>query len=169
MLVPYCSLKAYPLLSVCIECLSFTFYFFSSFFFLFLIDVFVLWYLVLDITNRMVTEDAALAACHRNCQAWRELRCNTQASGDGTNEDVDFQDPVAVLPSVRDAFVWLCQLHNEAFQNSGEGQRRCSEPVPVALRSADHLQVLVVGSLHLVGTVLSVIRDSCSAEDGAGS
>eukprot|EP00117_Sycon_ciliatum_P030195 scpid50380/ scgid23866/ Folylpolyglutamate synthase, mitochondrial; Folylpoly-gamma-glutamate synthetase; Tetrahydrofolylpolyglutamate synthase len=115
----------------------------------------------IDMTNRMVTSDGVMALCRKNQSAWNTLHEQATPAPPEDSTDPGCRPVTAVLPCVQDALFWLCRHQNDAFQLTGP---QPDTRLPAALQSADHVQVLVVGSLHLVGTALAVLRDCCNID-----
>ncbi|XP_074655770.1 folylpolyglutamate synthase, mitochondrial-like isoform X2 [Tubulanus polymorphus] len=88
-----------------------------------------------DQTNYNTSAESQEARCSKNRNAWVGL--NEQKTDPGLNPIL-----TEIKPSVSDALKWITEV-----SSSGDN----------ALRSCDHIQILITGSLHLVGCSLLLI------------
>jgi folylpolyglutamate synthase len=158
----------------------------------FLIEVTCLKYLstLPDQMNLMTTKDSQHLRCMKNKNAWVTLQADSscvklqeptqdnagidlnldcvdgiETSQTTPPDDCDLQKHdtsyVEVFPSVSDSLQWILQ--------GIVSKETDSEPylayVPPSLKDADHIQVLVVGSLHLIGCALKVLDPTMNDRD----
>ncbi|XP_066961993.1 folylpolyglutamate synthase, mitochondrial-like [Macrobrachium rosenbergii] len=138
-----------------------------------------------DQTNYTISKDQMHLRCERQRNSWirlvREFRKNNavhENHDDATSENINLNEycgetdfnyserlpatdvPSIIFPCILDALVWLscgrCQsLHSELVIPP-------AFPPPEQLREASQVQILVTGSLHLVGGLLGVIDPGLS-------
>ncbi|XP_014782935.1 folylpolyglutamate synthase, mitochondrial isoform X1 [Octopus bimaculoides] len=118
-----------------------------------------------------VTTHDANKVCQTNENFWRNLQCN-RSCGDKDkflnnnnkynepnqqpNSDVVAESETHVFESIHDCIFWCSQGKDKALN-----KRLSIQPsMPSILEEADHVQILVTGSLYLVGGVLTIFKDS---------
>lgn len=103
-------------------------------------------------SRRPVAADDALEHCYHNRASFHQLLADRRRTGQ-TGMRVD--TPNLVLANVADALNY-CGRGKDGIVN-----QHCLESdlpaLPKILEEADHVQVLVTGSMHLVGTCLIVL------------
>ena len=117
-----------------------------------------------DLTNFMVTRDNQLQWCVENQRVWIALRgaefpghANPQSNR--TNNDsamengFDDGEQSALFASVSQAISWLVAGTDPLIPPSSTG----GYPLPGFISEAKRIQVLVCGSLHLVGITMKVL------------
>ncbi|XP_044174437.1 folylpolyglutamate synthase, mitochondrial-like isoform X1 [Acropora millepora] len=117
-----------------------------------------------DLTNFMVTRDNQLQWCVENQRVWIALRgaefpghANPQSNF--TNNDsamengFDHDEQSALFASVSQAISWLVAGTDPLIPPSSTG----GYPLPGFISEAKRIQVLVCGSLHLVGITMKVL------------
>lgn len=105
-----------------------------------------------DNTFRSVTVEEQCATAAANSHAWTAL-CSQHKSPGAIPSKGDTHG--RVFRSIREALDWLSSAHSSTSP--------VSPPPPPALAAAGHVQVLVTGSLHLVGDVMEVL--GCTIDD----
>jgi len=95
-----------------------------------------------DQQNFTTTSQAQLARCQEQLEVWGWL----QAARGGPA-------PALAIPCINDALLWVAGGREGALRGEFSGPR-----APPGLRGAGLVQVLVTGSLHLVGGVLAAIQ-----------
>ncbi|XP_036357366.1 folylpolyglutamate synthase, mitochondrial-like isoform X2 [Octopus sinensis] len=125
---------------------------------------------ITDQLKHAVTTQDANKVCQTNENFWRNLWCN-KSCGDKDkflnnnkynepnqqpNSDVLAESETHVFESIHDCIYWCSQSKDKALN-----KRLSIQPsMPSILEEADHVQILVTGSLYLVGGVLTIFRDS---------
>lgn len=117
-----------------------------------------------DLTNFIVTRDNQLQWCVENQRVWIALRgvefpghANPQSNF--TNNDsamengFDHGEQSALFASVSQAISWLVAGTDPLIPPSSTG----GYPLPGFISEAKRIQVLVCGSLHLVGITMKVL------------
>ena len=115
-----------------------------------------------DQTNFTVSRNREIAWCTQNQLAWlasKGLGFPQTASSIDTSSShlcgvaLESSDETAVFPSISDAIRWIA-CGKEPFI---EKARKGGPEIPAKLAVAEHVQVLVTGSLHLVGGVMKFL------------
>ena len=117
-----------------------------------------------DLTDFMVTRDSQLQCCVENRRVWIALRgaefpghANPESNctnNDSTMENgFDDGEQSALFESVSEAISWLVAGTDPLIPPSSTGDY----PLPGFISEAKRIQVLVCGSLHLVGTTMKVL------------
>ena len=96
-----------------------------------------------DVSNLTVTKDEQNFVCVRNQEAWLKLTGKTLMSDHQTT----------IFPSINEALTWIVHGIDPAFSRPAVYE----PPIPEYLLHAQHLDIAVVGSLHLVGGVLKFL------------
>lgn len=120
-----------------------------------------------DLTNFTVSRDNQLRWCVENQRVWMALRgagfqphadptgnCTEITNGDHVIKNGHDDGPYStIFPCVSQAIHWLLGGRDSLIEEF------CREdlPVPDFIKKASRVQVLVGGSLHLVGTVMKVL------------
>ncbi|XP_032240819.2 folylpolyglutamate synthase, mitochondrial [Nematostella vectensis] len=118
-----------------------------------------------DLTNFTVTRDSQLRHCVENQRCWMALR------GAGFQSHADEEDHLiqnglddgpysTIFPCVAQALRWITAGRDPRIPTNGNN----GIAVPETLTQATRLQVLVTGSLHLVGTALKVLGSDITGE-----
>ena len=93
-----------------------------------------------DQQNFTTTNAAQLERCQQHLEAWKQMdQCSSV--------------PALCIPCINDALLWVA-----AGRDSNLNGNFLGPDVPKDLQSANLVQVLVTGSLHLVGGVLACLR-----------
>ncbi|KAK8380551.1 hypothetical protein O3P69_016861 [Scylla paramamosain] len=132
-----------------------------------------------DQTNYTISRDQAHLRCEQQRNSWIRLIRNQskQESESPNHEDTEMADtsqsegfennlnltssmpasdvPSIIFPCIQDALVWLSCGRDPNL--TGELLTPPAFPPPARLQEATQVQILVTGSLHLVGGVLGVI------------
>ncbi|XP_057317657.1 folylpolyglutamate synthase, mitochondrial-like isoform X2 [Hydractinia symbiolongicarpus] len=110
-----------------------------------------------DIANFNVTRDSRLRLCEQNQKSWLSLNgiLSSDSTIDTNFSQVQENSPEAssistVFPSISSAIKWIAQ-GRDADIGKPEANSPCH---PRTLLDSSHIQVVVTGSLHLVGGVL---------------
>jgi len=115
-----------------------------------------------DQTNFTVTRNQEIAWCTKNQQAWLSSKGlgfpQTSSSIDTSSSHVcgvalEMSSDTAVFPSISDAIRWLACGKDTLIEKARDG----SPEIPPKLAMAEHVQILVTGSLHLVGGVIKFL------------
>ncbi|GAB1597943.1 folylpolyglutamate synthase, mitochondrial-like [Argonauta hians] len=104
-----------------------------------------------------VTSADASKVCQTNEKLWYELQSNKDYD-DKNTQPASNTSPVCkthVFESIYDCIVWCSQGKDKALSK----HLSKISLTPSILTEADHIQVLVTGSLYLVGGVLTVFKD----------
>jgi len=128
-----------------------------------------------DQTNHTTSEKAQLARCQDLLHTWvkiqaEQFRTRLVVSGSGQRSARDSQPgddslpgigmdnavPAVVVPCINDALLWMSQGRDN--QLTSEYSVINNMPVPRDLVEAEQVQILVTGSLHLVGGVLACVQ-----------
>lgn len=108
-------------------------------------------------TNFNVSNETRLKTCEKNFQCWQSLQ-NERLVLENTNNDVistteQSNNIASCFPCVSSAFRWIAR-----GRDANIGQPDLDAPeTPEKLLNAKHTQVVVTGSLHLVGTVMKFL------------
>lgn len=115
-------------------------------------------HLFLDLTNYNITRDSRLKKCDELQQHWEMISYKDVPEEkqehmiDGsTNEHPAVS---AVFPSISSAICWICMGREPGIEIP---HTNACPDYPMVLRESDHVQLLVCGSLHLVGGVLKFL------------
>lgn len=117
-----------------------------------------------DLTNFTVTLDSQLRWCVENQRVWMALRgAGFQAHADPSNDSADTDHVIknghddgpysTIFPCVSQAIRWLLGGRDPHIVPLSPG----GLPLPDFISQATRLQVLIGGSLHLVGTAMKVL------------
>ncbi|XP_078382408.1 folylpolyglutamate synthase, mitochondrial-like isoform X2 [Oculina patagonica] len=117
-----------------------------------------------DLTNFTVTRDSQLRWCVENQRVWMALRgagfqAHANPSQDSTEDDHVIKNghddgPYStIFPCVSQAIRWLVGGRDPCIPAFSPG----GLPLPDFISQASRLQVLIGGSLHLVGTAMKVL------------
>ena len=115
-----------------------------------------------DQTNFTVSRNREIAWCTQNQQAWlasRGLGFQMTASSIDTSSShlcgvaLEMSDETAVFSSISDTIRWLSCGKDPSIEKPKEG----GPEIPSKLALAEHVQILVTGSLHLVGGVMKFL------------
>jgi len=120
-----------------------------------------------DQTNHTTSEKAQLARCQDLLHTWvkiqaEQFRTRLVVSGSKGSDDsmpgigMDNAVPAVVVPCINDALLWMTQGRDS--QLNSEYSVIPDMAVPRDLVEAEQVQVLVTGSLHLVGGVLACVQ-----------
>ncbi|KAK4310151.1 hypothetical protein Pmani_018264 [Petrolisthes manimaculis] len=139
-----------------------------------------------DQTNYTISQDDMHLRCKRQRNIWislvrkhsRSLNNEEVSNAPATSEETDKQlqntegeehlddklpasdVPSIIFPCIKDALLWLSCGRNPNI--TGELLTPPAFPSPEALQEAAQVQVLVTGSLHLIGGILSIIDPGLS-------
>ena len=109
-----------------------------------------------------VSRDKQLWWCTQNQLAWLASKGlsfpATDSSIDTTSShlsctSLDMSDSSAVFPNISEAIRWISYGKDAAIEKPDN----LGPKVPDALAMAEHVQILVTGSLHLVGGVMKFL------------
>ena len=121
-----------------------------------------------DQTNFMVTKEGQCARTKENESVWLELHRQTHTGHVTklTNEEgavchMTSAPVTQVFNCIRDALQWCASDRDPILSAAAPSSPH--PPPPTVVAKADHIQLLVIGSLHLVGTVMNVL--GCSVDD----
>ena len=140
----------------------------------------------LDVVNMKVTLADQLHRCADNRSIWLDLLTSRTTSDDNypnslysasvpetTTTPSQLQHATKPLQSppsngpmptmtfncIADSLIWVSQGRDSRLLNE-DGSDVSIHGIPECLKSADHVQVLCTGSLHLVGDILSLLDPS---------
>ncbi|KXJ09840.1 Folylpolyglutamate synthase, mitochondrial [Exaiptasia diaphana] len=119
-----------------------------------------------DLSNFTVTRDSQLRWCVENQRVWMALRgAGFQAHASLDDDHViknghDDGEYSAIFPCVAQAIRWIAAGRDPLIPTIANGSLEYPESVVNAAR----VQVLVAGSLHLVGTVMKVLGTEITGE-----
>jgi len=116
-----------------------------------------------DQENFTTTDKMQLKRCEEQLHVWTKLQASSQEEPASqllgnttclppTNNPV----PGIIIPCINDALLWISQGSDPNL--SADYYCIPSNPLPQDLLEADQVQVLVTGSLHLVGGVIACIK-----------
>ena len=117
-----------------------------------------------DQTNFTVTKESQCARVKENESVWLDVHKSrttdcvdhvTYGEGHMTSAPV-----TKVFNCIRDALQWCASDRDPLLSAAAPSS---PHPPPPTVAKADHIQLLVIGSLHLVGTVMNVL--GCSVDD----
>ena len=117
-----------------------------------------------ELTNFTVTRDSQLRWCVQNQRVWMALRgAGFQAHVDPSNGSTDPEHTIkngdddgpysTIFPCVSQAIHWLLAGREPLIPLLSPG----GLPLPDFISQASRIQVLISGSLHLVGTAMKVL------------
>ena len=117
-----------------------------------------------DQTNFTVSRNREIAWCTQNQQAWLALRglgfpLPHPASSIDTSSShlcgvaLEMSDETAVFPCISDTMRWLAYGKDPLIEKPRKG----GPEIPPKLAMAEHVQILITGSLHLVGGVMKFL------------
>jgi len=117
-----------------------------------------------DQENFTTTDKIQLDRCKSHLHLWTKLHTNKFEVVDENLRSTlppitsGNKVPSVIIPLISDALLWL---NNDSKSQEGQaGSNLIADiPAPVDLLDADRLQVLVTGSLHLVGGVIACIQE----------
>jgi len=118
----------------------------------------------LDQQNFTTTDKIQISRCEHHLHLWTKLQtCQSTSSKDSNVlPDIHTQSfnaapiPGLIIPSINTSLKWITQGRDPALANADLAME--IHPVPQELKEADQVQVLITGSLHLVGGALSCIQ-----------
>jgi len=96
-----------------------------------------------DQENFTTTSQEQMERCEEQLDMWRSLQTG------------DTSTPAVIIPYINDALMYVCGGREPGLQGIQPQHR-----VPQALEKAELVQVLVTGSLHLVGGVLACLQST---------
>jgi len=99
-----------------------------------------------DQQNFTTNQEIQLARCEEHQCTWTQLQCQRR---------IQDQVPAVVIPCINDALHWANDGRDNNLQPTY--QSLCHDR-PLTLKNSDIVQILVTGSLHLVGGVVGCIR-----------
>lgn len=124
-----------------------------------------------DQTNLMVTTDRLTARCKTNHDAWLKLQSPHNQVGEHPSKKMKLEHENEACSSGDSDFIWservamfdclsraLRWCSNERGLSPSPNSQQAADLPSMNLTKADHVQVLVAGSLHLVGAVMNVLR-----------
>merc|ERR1712179_259360 len=125
-----------------------------------------------DRTNFTVSQDQQHINCEQQRAAWIRFSSQTHRNLNSPSETATAKDleceidlclpaddvPSLTFPCINDALIYLSCGRDKSI--SGEVTTPPAFPPPNALREASNVQVLVTGSLHLVGGLLGILDPS---------
>ena len=94
-----------------------------------------------------------------NENAWLKLLSEQNVSGD--RNDIPSANPTLVCANIHDALQWISQGRDPLFEAATNDIGK----VPEVLHQCCHLQVLCVGSLHLIGGVLGLLQPDMNSSN----
>lgn len=116
-----------------------------------------------DLTNFTVTRDSQLQWCRENQRIWMALRgagfqshvkpCSRCSDTDIVKNGCDDGPYSTIFPCVSRAIQWVLAGRDPVIPPLSPG----GLPVPDFISQATRVQVLVCGSLHLVGIAMKVL------------
>jgi len=113
-----------------------------------------------DQQNFTTTEKIQLSRCENHLHVWTKLQNSSTPTLRLLNGDTKLPPPVCVpcliIPSISEALNWITQGTDPSLAQSF--QTISDHPLPQDLETADQVQVLITGSLHLVGGALACIQ-----------
>ena len=111
-------------------------------------------------TNLRVTVDDQFARCKAIEQSWLQLHTEQQSFTKLTNEsgpgDHVTLPRTTVFSCIDHALHWITSGRDPTLPRPSD-DLTAPHPLPLDIANATHIQLLVTGSLHLVGTVMSVM------------
>ena len=132
--------------------------------------------IVADSIDMKVTLDGQLRRCADNRSTWLDLISSSQPNNYPepphlTSAPSPLQHapklslpdphngpmPTMTFNCIADSLIWLSRSHDLRLLREDGTTATSIHGLPDCLRSADHIQVLCVGSLHLVGDILSLL------------
>jgi len=109
-----------------------------------------------DQQNFTTTEKIQMSRCEHHLHVWTKLQTSPSSTSLFTDRlPKQNSIPGLVIPSILEALQWITQGTDRVLQGY-----ECipAHPVPQELEEADQVQILITGSLHLVGGVLALIE-----------
>ena len=115
-----------------------------------------------DQTNFTVTKNQQIWWCTQNQLAWLALRgtgIDSMASAIDTTSShlsglsLQMSESSAVFPNISDTVRWIVCGKDPLIEKPKEG----GPDIPDKLAMAEHIQILVVGSLHLIGGIMKFL------------
>ena len=107
-----------------------------------------------DTTNLMVTQDEQCRKAQANQQAWMELTNPDRSSSHVTQ--MDTLPNAQVFRCIKHALLWALSGRPSPLPPTSTTPPPLP-PTPSTIHEATHIQLLVTGSLHLVGAVMKTL------------
>lgn len=112
-----------------------------------------------DQTNYTVAPQTTQNKCVTNENAWLKLLSDQNIAGE--RNDIPSVASTRVFANIHDALQWISQGRDPLFGMAAND----SGKVPETLVKCRHLQVLCVGSLHLIGGVLGLLQPDMNSSN----
>lgn len=108
----------------------------------------------IDQQNFTTNDRLQLGRCVEHLHTWTKLQTELKPPYLPSQHDI----PAITIPCINDALLWL--THGRDLHLTPDIQSIPDHPLPIDLVTADQVQVLVTGSLHLVGGALGCLQPS---------